>query len=110
MLQLVILMKFGVGGDKAYLFLPYEWSGCCCMATLKLPYEVLASRRPSSEVGPCDDILGSRVKRELAQFNNLESYHWRVTLGEKWGLGLFPWYGVVFLAEHIDNITYTLRD
>uniref|UniRef100_A0A8P4G365 Uncharacterized protein n=1 Tax=Dicentrarchus labrax TaxID=13489 RepID=A0A8P4G365_DICLA len=26
-----------------------------------------------------------------------------------WALALFPWYGVTFLAEHIDNITYTLQ-
>uniref|UniRef100_A0A3Q3FU30 Uncharacterized protein n=1 Tax=Labrus bergylta TaxID=56723 RepID=A0A3Q3FU30_9LABR len=23
--------------------------------------------------------------------------------------GLFPWYGVTYLADHIDNITYTLQ-
>lgn len=40
---------------------------------------------------------------------NLESYHWKINLGEKWGIGLLPWYGVVYLAEHIDNITYTLQ-
>lgn len=71
-----------VSGGKAYLFLPYEWSRCCYMATLKLPYEVLGSHKATSEVGHHDDIVGSRFTRKLAQFNNLESYHWRVTLGE----------------------------
>lgn len=47
--------------------------------------------------------------KELAQFHNLEAYHWRISLGEKWGIGLLPWYGVTFLADHIDNITYTLQ-
>uniref|UniRef100_A0A3Q0R9E6 Uncharacterized protein n=1 Tax=Amphilophus citrinellus TaxID=61819 RepID=A0A3Q0R9E6_AMPCI len=28
-------------------------------------------------------IWGNRRKRELAQFHNLESYHWRINLGEK---------------------------
>ena len=49
------------------------------------------------------------MKRRLATFSNLESYHWRISLAEKWGIGLFPWYGVTFLADHIDNITYTLQ-
>ena len=29
-----------VCGNKAYIFLPYGWTGCCYMATLKLPYDV----------------------------------------------------------------------
>ena len=96
--------------DKAYIFLPYGWIGCCYMATLKLPYEVLTiqkGRAPDEVLS--NDIPGERRKRELAQFHNLESYHWRISLGEKWGIGLFPWYGVTFLADHIDNITYTLQ-
>lgn len=99
-----------VCGDKAYLFLPYGWTGCCYMATLKLPYEVLAVHKgePSEEV-QSDAVSGSRKKREMAQFHNLEAYHWRISLGEKWGIGIFPWYGVTFLADHIDNITYTLQ-
>ncbi len=44
----------------------------------------------------------------MAQFSNLQSYHWRISLGEKWGTGLFLWYGVTFLADHIDNITYSM--
>ncbi|XP_036418907.1 uncharacterized protein LOC118802460 [Colossoma macropomum] len=99
-----------VCGDKAYIFLPYGWIGCCYMAMLKLPYEVFTvqKRKVSDEV-QSEAISGSRKKRELAQFHNLESYHWRISLGEKWGIGLFPWYGVTFLADHIDNITYTLQ-
>lgn len=97
-----------VCGDKANLFLPYGWKGCCYMATLKLPYEVFAVQKG---VAPEDNhsnvISGARHKREQAQFHNLESYHWRISFGEKWGLGLFPLYGVVFLADHIENITYT---
>ncbi|KAG8001029.1 Endogenous retrovirus group 3 member 1 Env polyprotein [Nibea albiflora] len=97
-------------GGNAYLFLPYGWSGCCYMATLKLPYEafVIRTEKGHDEM-QSNDTLGTRVKRELAQFHNLESYHWRISLGEKWGIGLFPWYGVTFLADHIDNITYTLQ-
>lgn len=30
------------------------------------------------------------------------------SLDEKWGIGLFPWCGVTFLAD-IDDITYTLQ-
>ena len=45
----------------------------------------------------------------MAQFHNLESYHWRISLGEKWGIGIFPWYGVTFLADHTENITYILQ-
>lgn len=97
-------------GDAAYSFLPHDWVGCCYMATLKLPYEVFALQVGSdSGNGSSAAAPGSRHKRDLAQFHNLESYHWKISLGEKWGLGLFPWYGVVFLAEHIDNITYTLQ-
>ena len=99
-----------VCGDKAYIFLPYGWTGCCYMALLKLPYEVLTfqkGKRPD-EV-PSNNVSESRRKRELAQFHNLESYHWRISIGEKWGIGFFPWYGVTFLADHIDNITYTLQ-
>ncbi|XP_030580076.1 uncharacterized protein LOC115776499 [Archocentrus centrarchus] len=99
-----------VCGDKAYLFLPYGWTGCCYMATLKLPYEVFTMQRGEApNKNQSNEIWGNRRKRELAQFHNLESYHWRINLGEKWGIGIFPWYGVVFLADHIDNITYTLQ-
>lgn len=95
-------------GTKAYIFLPYGWTGCCYMATLKLPYEVLTFKQGKR---PADSNAAQRrrKKREMAQFHNLESYHWRVSIGEKWGIGLFPWYGVTFLADHIDNITYTLQ-
>lgn len=100
-----------VCGDKAYLFLPYGWTGCCYMATLKLPYEVLAVQKVTEpEEVQYNIISNGRRKRKMAQFHNLESYHWRISLGEKWGIGLFPWYGVTFLADHIDNITYTLQD
>jgi len=96
--------------DKAYIFLPYGWTGCCYMATLKLPYEVLTIQKGQApDKVESNAIPGGREKRELAQFHTLESYHWRITLGEKWGIGLFPWYGVTFLADHIDNITYTLQ-
>ncbi|KAM3619516.1 uncharacterized protein V6R79_009566 [Siganus canaliculatus] len=94
-----------VCGEKAYLLLPYAWTGCCYMARLKLPYEVLTTRKETA----AEATPGSRKKRELAEFHNLESYHWRISLAEKWGIGLFPWYGVTFLADHIDNITYTLQ-
>lgn len=97
-------------GDKAYIFLPHGWVGCCYMATLKLPYEVLVIRRGQEGVDSKSVIVPhGRAKREMAQFSNLESYHWRISLGEKWGIGLLPWYGVTFLADHIDNITYTLQ-
>jgi len=97
-------------GNKAYLFLPYSWVGCCYMAQLKLPYDVFVLQQGQDP----DNVnstgsSGSRKKREMAEFHNLESYHWRISLGEKWGIGLFPWYGVTFLADHIDNITYTLQ-
>lgn len=80
------------------------------MATLKLPYDVLTIQKGQvpDEV-QFDVIPVSRKRREWAQFYNLESYHWRISLGEKWGIGLFPWCGVTFLAAHIDNITYTLQ-
>lgn len=99
-----------VCGDKAYIFLPYGWTGCCYMATLKLPYEVFTIQKGEvpDEV-QSNVVSGSRRKREMAQFHKLESYHWRISLGEKWGIGLFPWYGVTFLADHIDNFTYTLQ-
>ncbi|XP_036437085.1 uncharacterized protein LOC118815214 [Colossoma macropomum] len=65
-----------VCGDKAYIFLLYEWIRCCYMATLKLPHEVFTvqKRKVYDEV-QSDAISVSRKKRELAQFHNLESYH-----------------------------------
>ena len=99
-----------VCANKAYIFSPYGWTGCCYMAKLKLPYDVLVVQKGQ---GPrevqSNDTSGSRKKKELAQFHNLESYHWRISLGEKGGIGIFLWYGVTFLADHIDNITYTLQ-
>ena len=95
-------------GNNAFIFLLYGWTGCCYMATviwtLKLPWEVSVVKHREEQ-----ESSGGRVKREMATFNNLESYHWRISLAEKWGIGLFPWYGVTFLADHIDNITYTLQ-
>lgn len=96
-----------VCGDKAYLFLPYGWTGCCYMATLKLPYEAMVLRKEQKD-SETDNHL-KRRRREMAKFHNLEAYHWRISLAEKWGIGIFPWYGVTFLADHIDNITYTLQ-
>ncbi|XP_047430263.1 uncharacterized protein LOC124999403 isoform X2 [Mugil cephalus] len=93
--------------DKAYIFLPYGWTGCCYLARLKLPYEVFTLQKGHApdEVQP-DVTLGSREKRELAQFHTMRAFYWRISLAEKWGLGLFPWYGVMFLADHIDNDKY----
>ncbi|KAL7373591.1 hypothetical protein ABVT39_010187 [Epinephelus coioides] len=88
----------------------YGWTGCCYMAMLKLPYEVLAVQKGKvSNENKSKVVPESRKKRDMARFYYLESYHWRINLGEKWGIGLFPWYGVTFLADHIDNITYTLQ-
>ena len=91
-------------GKQAYIFLPHGWTGCCYMATLKLPWDVSIIKQ-----GKQQESSGGRMKREMATFSNLESYHWRISLAEKWGIGLFPWYGVTFLADHIDNITYTIQ-
>lgn len=44
----------------------------------------------------------------MATFSSQDFFHWRISLGEKWGIGLFPWYGVTFLADHIDNIMASL--
>ncbi|KAJ8349435.1 hypothetical protein SKAU_G00245650 [Synaphobranchus kaupii] len=94
-----------VCGSRAYSFLPIGWTGCCYLATLKLPYEVMSIKQKEDN----QQDSSNRKRREIAEFHDLESYHFRVSLGEKWGLGLFPLYGVVFLADHIDNITYTLQ-
>ncbi|XP_061127409.1 uncharacterized protein LOC133148325, partial [Syngnathus typhle] len=98
-----------VCGTRAYLFLPYGWMGCCYSATLKLPFEVLAIRKGHKPEEKAFREVPSRAKREMAAFHTTDAYHWRISLGEKWGLGIFPWYGVTFLADHIDNITYTLQ-
>lgn len=80
------------------------------MATLRLLYEVFTVKKGTApNQDQSNDITRSRRKRELAQFHNLESYHWSIGLGEKQGIGSFPWYGVVVLADHIDDITYTLQ-
>ena len=60
----------------------------------------------SYQGNPLNQVLVS--KREKWQFNTLESYHWRISLGEKWGISISPWYGVTLLADHLDSITYTL--
>ena len=51
--------------DKAYIFLPYGWIGCCYMATLKLPYEVLTIQKGQApdEVAS-NDIPGEGGERE----------------------------------------------
>ena len=72
------------------------------MATLKLPYDVLTVSTEQKLInGSGADSYVGRRRRELALFHNLESYHWRISLGEKWDIGLFPWYGVyVFSGSH----------
>lgn len=45
----------------------------------------------------------------MALCNLLEAYHCRISLGEKWGRGIFPGYGVTYLADYIHNITFTLQ-
>ena len=47
------------------------------MATLKLPWEVSVVKH-----GEEQESSGGRVKREMVIFNNLESYHWRISLAE----------------------------
>ena len=77
-----------VCGDKADFFLPYGWTGCCYMAKLKLPYDVLTFRTEQKLVnGSGTDSHVGRSRRELAQFHDVS---------------------MTFLADHIDNITYTL--
>lgn len=44
----------------------------------------------------------------MAEFDSKDFYHFKISLGEKLGIGLFPLYGVTFLADHIDNITADL--
>ncbi|XP_029923405.1 uncharacterized protein LOC115370519 [Myripristis murdjan] len=86
-------------GNNTYEMLPINWNGCCYLVKLKV-HNVMIMRGQESHL--------NRNKRALAQFHNIQSYHWRISLGEKWGIGILPWYGVTFLADHIDNITYTM--
>uniref|UniRef100_A0A3Q1JPP4 Uncharacterized protein n=1 Tax=Anabas testudineus TaxID=64144 RepID=A0A3Q1JPP4_ANATE len=88
-------------GAQAFLFLPSGWSGCCYFVNLTIVNLALVPVN-------IENTMNHVHKREMAQFANIDSYHWRVSLGEKWGIGLFPWYGVTFLADHIDNITYSM--
>lgn len=88
-------------GTNLYMFLPSSWNGCCALLNHNIVnLKVLAVKPSNSHY--------HRVRREMAAFNDLESCHWRISLGEKWGIGIFPWYGVTFLADHIDNITHSM--
>lgn len=89
-------------GTNLYMFLPRSWYGCCALLNHTIVnLKVLV-------VKPSNSHHHHHVRCEMAAFNDLESYHWRIYLGEKWGIGIFPWYGVTFLADHIDNITYSM--
>nr|XP_043893448.1 uncharacterized protein LOC122776789 [Solea senegalensis] len=90
-------------GNEAFLFLPPKWSGCCYFVNLTIANLEILPITLNQNSNPMHVH-----KREMAQFSTLSSYHWRISLGEKWGIGLLPWYGVTFLADHIDNITYSM--
>lgn len=45
-----------VCGDKAYIFLPYGWFGCCYMAKLRLPYDVFVIHK-----GQAPNEVGSKA-------------------------------------------------
>lgn len=100
---MALLNFYWLCGNEAFLFLPPGWSGSCYFVNLTITNLSLLpiTLNQLSESGHIH-------KREMAQFSNLESYHCRISLGEKWGIGIFPWYGVTFLADHIDNITYSM--
>lgn len=83
------------------MFLPRSWYGCCTLLNHTIVNLKVLVVKPSNS-------HHHRVRREMAAFNDLESYPWRISFGEKWGIGIFPWYGVTFLADHIDNITYSM--
>lgn len=97
-----------VCGDQYYSFLPPTFAGCCYLAKITTPLTLI----------PVQDLINSTHspaqgnhtcrKRSMAQFNIRDFYHYRVSLREKWGIGLFPWYGVTFLADHTDNVTADL--
>uniref|UniRef100_A0A671TM20 Uncharacterized protein n=1 Tax=Sparus aurata TaxID=8175 RepID=A0A671TM20_SPAAU len=90
-------------GNEAFIFLPPGWSGCCYFVNLTITNLALLPINLRQQLEN-----GHIHKCELAQFSTLAACHWRISLGEKWGLGLLPWYGVTFLADHIDNITYSM--
>ncbi len=73
-------------GKEASLFLPLKLSGCCYFVNLTFSNLALL---PMSMTQPPEH--SPIHKREMAQFANLHSYHWRISLGEKWGIGIFPW-------------------
>ncbi|CAK6977667.1 uncharacterized protein LOC115370519 [Scomber scombrus] len=86
-------------GNDTYEMLPTDWSGCCYLVKLQV-HNIVMLRGTESYL--------NIKKRSTAQFHTIQSYHWRISLGEKWGIGILPWYGVTFLADHIDNITYSM--
>lgn len=85
-------------GKEAFIFLPPGWSVCCYCVNVTITNLALlpVNLKQHSENGH---------KHKLAEFSYLAPYHWHISLGEKWGIGLLPWHGVTFLADHIDNIT-----
>lgn len=97
-----------VCGEQYYSFLPSTYAGCCYLVEITTPFTLI----------PVQDLLNlthvpgpghhPRKERSMAEFSSRDFYHYRVSLGEKWGIGLFPWYGVTFLANHLDNITADL--
>lgn len=96
-----------VCGNQYYTFLPPTYAGCCFLAKITTPLTVIPLDRFFNTT--VNSTNGSRrLKRDMARFSSKDYYHYRISLGEKWGIGLFPWYGVTFLADHIDNITADL--
>lgn len=96
--------KYWICGEDAYTLIPRDYAGCCHLSTLTTDLAIFPLNSLINKSGGGHH----RLKKYMAWFNDLQLFHWRTSLGEKWGIGIVPWYGTVFLAEHIDNITYSM--
>lgn len=68
-----------LSGNHAYGFLPPNWAGCCYLAKLTPSMSFI----PLTNITNSELSLHHRAKREMAQFDTLDSYHYHINLGGK---------------------------
>ncbi|XP_021416450.2 uncharacterized protein LOC110488542 [Oncorhynchus mykiss] len=94
---------YWICGDKVYLYLPTNWTGCCIFGKLNISLVVMHKTNSS---------IPSRlrlIKRDISQYNNVPSDSRRSSKLERLWRGLIPWYGASENAHELDRLGYHLE-
>lgn len=76
-------------GSSVFWFLPPNYAGCCYLARVSTPLLITSVSDFVNHTVNYTSPSGIH-KRTLATFSEQDFFHYRISLGEKWGIGLSP--------------------